>query len=209
MSAQVTSQSVALMDADEARLPVPRLIVGIDEKGNPAWGFAAVPAEVGKAQLRDLFGTVSDAFVCGQLDALFHTFSQGLGRPPEQAQLEAALALIAGVRPRNELEAALAVQMAATHAIALRLNRRLMKTDPVMSDFLDAGIIASKFMRAFAAQVEALSRLRRPAMQVVRVERIDISHGGQAVIGNISRGEGAPGGPEFSARNPKKRGEPS
>jgi hypothetical protein len=188
MSAQVTSQSVALMDADEARLPVPRLIVGIDDKGNPAWSFTGLSVEVGKAQLRDLFGTVSDPFVCGQLDALFHTFSQGLGRPPEQAQLEAALALIAGVRPRNELEAALAVQVASTHAIALRLNRRLMKTDPVMKDFLDAGIIASKFMRAFAAQVEALSKLRRPAVQVVRVERLNINEGGNAIVGHVTNG---------------------
>jgi hypothetical protein len=186
MAAAVRATSPALRDADDRRLPLPRLVVGADEKGNPTWSFAGVPVEAGKAQLRDLFGTSSDAFVCGQIDALFHTFSQGLGRPPEEAQLEAALALIAGVRPRNELEAALAVQMAATHAIALRLNRRLMKTDPVMSDFLDAGTIASKFMRAFAAQVEALSKLRRPPVQVVRLERLNISDGGQAVVGSVT-----------------------
>jgi hypothetical protein len=186
MDKRVQPRSSDLLDVAPPPLPVPRLLVGVDERGHPARGFVDVSDEVGKAQLRDLFGTTSDAFVDGQVDSLVHTFSQGLGRPPEGAQLEAALALIAGVRPRNELEAALAVQMAATHAIALRLNRRLMKTDPVMSDFLDAGIIASKFMRAFAAQVEALAKLRRPPVQLVRVERINISDGGQAVVGPVS-----------------------
>lgn len=206
MSAPVSSRSIEVSDVDAPRLPVPRLEVGVDDRGHPAWRVAGVPVEVGRARLRALFGTASDAFVDGQIDALVHTLSQGLGRPPEQAQVEAALALIAGVRPRNELEAVLAVQIAATSAIALRLNRRLMKTDPAMADFLDAGIIATKFMRAFAGQVEALAKLRKPPVQLVRVERINISDGGQAVIGNISRGEGAPGGPDFSARNPKKRG---
>jgi hypothetical protein len=42
-------------------------------------------------------------------------------------------------------------------------------------------------MRAYAAQVEVLRRLRNGGHQFVRVEHVHINEGGQAVIGNVKK----------------------
>jgi hypothetical protein len=45
---------------------------------------------------------------------------------------------------------------------------------------------ATKLLRAFATQIEALRRLRNGGSQLVRVEHVHVNEGGQAVIGNVS-----------------------
>lgn len=161
------------------------IAVYIDDNGKLNWGFpGSEPAEI-RATLRAMFGSTSDAFVRGQIDGLVHALAEGFGRPPAPIQMDAALAFIQGVAPRDELEAALAVQMAITHAVSLHLTGRLMRTDPLRHDFESNGIIAAKFLRAFSGQVEALVRLRRPAVQVVRVERLNVSDGGNAIVGAV------------------------
>jgi hypothetical protein len=58
-----------------------------------------------------------------------------------------------------------------------------------------AGTISAKLLRAFAGQAEALAKLRRPAEQVVRVERVNVAAGGQAIVGAVthkSRDRGSP-----------------
>ena len=42
-------------------------------------------------------------------------------------------------------------------------------------------------LRAYAAQVEALRRLRNGGSQTVRVEHVYVNEGGQAIIGNVTR----------------------
>ena len=56
---------------------------------------------------------------------------------------------------------------------------------------------ANKLVRSYAALAETLERRRRPPEQVVRVERVTVASGGQAIVGNVShpgaggRGDGA------------------
>jgi hypothetical protein len=45
-------------------------------------------------------------------------------------------------------------------------------------------------LRAFSGQIEALAKLRRPAVQTVRVERVTIEAGGQAVVGLVNNQPG-------------------
>ena len=44
---------------------------------------------------------------------------------------------------------------------------------------------AARLLRAYAAQVEALRRLRNGGSQTVRVEHVHVNEGGQAIIGNV------------------------
>jgi len=44
---------------------------------------------------------------------------------------------------------------------------------------------ATRLLKAFATQVEALRRLRNGGSQFVRVEHVHVNDGGQAVIGNV------------------------
>ena len=45
---------------------------------------------------------------------------------------------------------------------------------------------AARLLRAYAAQVEALRRLRNGNSQTVRVEHVHVNEGGQALIGNVN-----------------------
>jgi hypothetical protein len=53
-----------------------------------------------------------------------------------------------------------------------------------------AATAASRLSRSFAVLVETLRRLRTGGSQIIRIERVDIREGGQAVIGNIKKGCG-------------------
>lgn len=46
----------------------------------------------------------------------------------------------------------------------------------------------NKLARTYAAQVEALKRYRSKGQQIVRVERVNVERGGQAVVGHVQHG---------------------
>jgi hypothetical protein len=96
--------------------------------------------------------------------------------------------VIAGIAPRNEVEALLAVHMAMTHIAAMRMITELNRLSPHVSPagVAIAGSISTKLLRAFAGQADALAKLRRPAVQVVRVERVNVAAGGQAIVGAVT-----------------------
>jgi hypothetical protein len=50
----------------------------------------------------------------------------------------------------------------------------------------------NKLMRTFTNQVETLKRYRSNAQQTVKVEHVHIYEGGQAIVGNVDTGDGAP-----------------
>jgi hypothetical protein len=56
---------------------------------------------------------------------------------------------------------------------------RVFKTPDTRADR-----VCFRLLRAYAAQVEALLRLRNGGSQIVRVEHVHVHEGGQAVIGN-------------------------
>ena len=104
---------------------------------------------------------------------------------PDEMQLNAALAVVDGVRPENETEAMLAVQMYGTHETAVQMLVKAKNTqDPQVAQ--EAGNLAIKLMRTYTAQVEALSKLRRGGEQKVRVEHVHVYPGGQAVVGDVT-----------------------
>ena len=56
---------------------------------------------------------------------------------------------------------------------------------------------ASKLLRAYTAQVEALSRFRGKGQQQIVVKHVSVNQGGQAIVGSVSAGSGG----EVSDRN--------
>ena len=83
----------------------------------------------------------------------------------------------------------LAVQMAATHDAALDMlaTAKNARTIPTMET---CGTLATKLLRTYALQVEALAKLRRGGEQKVTVEHVHVYPGGQAIVGNVQH----PGG---------------
>jgi hypothetical protein len=99
--------------------------------------------------------------------------------------INAALAMIEGFAPQNEVEAALAIQMSCTHIAAMSVWARL---GPGGGPEDRAGRLvsaAARLARAFTNQFEAYRRLRHGGDQYVRVEHVHINEGAQAVIGNV------------------------
>jgi hypothetical protein len=97
----------------------------------------------------------------------------------------AALAMIEAAAPRDEIEGALAVQMACTHTAAMAVLARLGGGHGSERRVAALGSAAARLLRAYSNQVEVLRRLRHGGQQYVRVEHVHISDGGQAVIGNV------------------------
>ena len=70
-------------------------------------------------RLLDAFGTRSHAFVNEHLQALGSSVRSRKAKHVTEQELNAALAALDGMRPRDEAEAMLAVQMVATNRAAL------------------------------------------------------------------------------------------
>jgi hypothetical protein len=150
-------------------------------------------------RLADTFGTRSLQFVNSMLKGLgkatenhsaSYEFAPG---SPDQLAFNAALAVIDGVRPEDEIEAMLAAHMAVTNITLLELVARtrgaiaghIYQGNGIQR--LDVlGNLTTKFMRTFTMQVEALARKRRRGEQIVVVKHVHVHAGGQAVVGNVT-----------------------
>jgi hypothetical protein len=103
--------------------------------------------------------------------------------------INSAVAMLRAINPKDELEAMLAVQMVASHHMAMLSTRRTKNTNGPVQIIQANGNLATKFSRTFIAQLEALDRHRRGGKQIV--EHVHVNAGGQAVIaGTVNTGEG-------------------
>lgn len=75
----------------------------------------------------------------------------------DETLLRQALAIVCGIKPRNELEACLAAQSVALHLTAMKLGSRIARSDYVEPRNASA---LSRLSKAFAGNVETLQRLR-------------------------------------------------
>jgi hypothetical protein len=137
-------------------------------------------------RLNKALGTTSSDFVNASLFQI-----QSASRSPwggiSELYLNAALAMIEAAAPKDEIEAALAVQMACTHTAAMAVLAKLDVAFATERRIAAFGSAAARLMRAYATQVEVLRRLRNGGQQVVRVEHVHVNEGGQAVIGNVKK----------------------
>lgn len=125
----------------------------------------------------ETFGTASDDFVTNAILQLSNVTTRK-GEASIEG-LNASLALVGAIAPENELEAALAAQMAATHELSMDMLRRA-KAAQTRDGLRDYGNLATKLSRTFTAQMKALSDWRRGGEQVVR--HVHVYEGGQAVV---------------------------
>jgi hypothetical protein len=97
------------------------------------------------------------------------------------------LSVIRDIAPRDPVERMLAVQMAATHVATIRSARWLANTENIPQ--VQAHYTGfSKLARTFAAQVEALRKHRTGGEQRVTVQHVNVTDGGQAIVGNVQHG---------------------
>lgn len=139
-------------------------------------------------RLKVALGTASIEFVDATLYQL-----QAAARLPNSGVSEiavnAALAFIEGEKPKGETECAIVIQMALIHSATMAILGRLSGAygDRSVSA---AATAVSRLSRSFSTLVETLRRLRNGGSQVIRIERVEVKNGGQAVIGNIQKSGG-------------------
>ena len=137
-------------------------------------------------RLNKALGTTSSDFVNASLFQIQSACRSPWGGISELA-MNAALAMIEAAAPKDEIEGALAVQMACTHSAAMAVLAKLDVAFATEQRVAAFGSAAARLMRAYATQVEVLRRLRNGGQQFVRVEHVHVNDGGQAVIGNVKK----------------------
>jgi hypothetical protein len=183
----------------------PSIAMNIEDRGAAGRSLYADHSDEEGHQYRlaDTFGSRSLQFVHSMLHglgdatanhSLDYDFNPGR---PNQVAFNAALAVISGVRPKDEIEAMLAAHMAVTNIVLLELVARTRgsiaghRYEGNGIKRLDVlGNLTNRFMRTYTLQVEALARKRRKGEQNIRVKHVHVYAGGQAVVGNVNHGGG-------------------
>lgn len=137
------------------------------------------------AHMMNAMGTASPAFMIRNFQSLEAAVrARNEERGEEAYSVNAALALVEAIAPQDELEGSLAVQMASSHALTMEMLCRAKSTSDVEHLQL-YGNMAIKLQRTFAAQLEALARMRGKGQQTVRVEHVTVAPGAQAIVGDV------------------------
>jgi len=133
------------------------------------------------------FGTTNGDFAEGLIKQLFDVVSKG--KAPNEADLNLIVGMVQGIAPRDETEAMLAAQMVAVHNALISAARRLGNAQTIEQQD-SASNMFNKLARTFIGQIEALKKYRSTGEQNIRVQHVNVSEGGQAIVGNVQRGGG-------------------
>lgn len=140
-----------------------------------------------RSTLRSALGTSSDAFVDASLQRLIAAATLPGEIVATTLSVSAALALVHSLEPENEAQAALAINAACLHAASANVMSRL-STGAGDRRVVMLATAASRLERAFHNALETYYRLKRGHTQVIRVEKLEVQSGGQALVGNVCRG---------------------
>ncbi len=144
----------------------------------------AEDAKVWWARLKVALGTASSDFVSQTLFQLQTAARLPCGGISEIA-VNAALSMIESAKPKDEIEAALIIQMACTHTAAMAILSRIGGAHGGDRHVAMMAAAASKILRAFAIQLETLRRQRAGGSQYMRIEHVHLEANAQAIIGNL------------------------
>lgn len=136
--------------------------------------------------IQEALGTTSPHFAEACLQRLIGACTLPNEPVTRSTGLSAALALIQSLAPENEVQAALAVDAACLHAAAANVLDRL---GPGGGDrrLVMLTTAAARLERAFHSALETYYRIKRGNTQVIRVEKLEVQAGGQALVGALQR----------------------
>jgi len=185
-----TRQEVAAAEAfgqrAETKAPPPPLtvtVVGDDAK----IGINHPNAETGATLLLNALGTTNTNFADGLIKQLSCIATDG--QEVATDDINFMVAVVGDIEPRDQMEAMLAAQMSAVHMATMSFAARLTSSDRLYQ--IEAAQKAlNKLARTFTTQMEALNRYRGKGQQKMTVEHVHVHEGGQAIVGNVSKGGG-------------------
>lgn len=149
---------------------------------------------IGEMVMMNSLATANSAFADAMLTQLAGLASSSDGEVDKQ-KLEKLLAMAQAIRPKDEVEAMLAVQMAAVHQATMDAARYLKGSMTLPSDSAFSNSL-NKLARTFSTQVEALKKHRSTGEQHIKVQHVNhvtVAEGAQAVVGEVHTGGGGSG----------------
>lgn len=176
----------AYMKRRDSRRPTPKMKVAMStrENGTRVASIVVDHADIdtGYNLISEAIGSDSNTFTLGTIDALAKAAQ--LGGDLDEGQLNYALSMVYGLKPKDQVEATLAVQMAAIHLATMNTAAGLGGSKSLQVKEMHERAL-NRLSRTFVAQVEALKRYRSKGEQRVYVERVNVEKGGQAIVGNV------------------------
>jgi len=171
--------------------------------GDPTVEVQEADKLLGVAKMLEAFGTADPELQNFLLNQVIQTFegcqsSEDYNYEKSAEFCNHAMAILQGIAPRDEVEGMLAVQMVGVHNLAMQTMKRAMITDQTFEGRQVNVNHATKMLRTFISQMEALKKYRTGGQQKVTVKHVHVSEGGQAIVGAVSQGVGGD--------NSKKRG---
>jgi hypothetical protein len=172
-----TPREVAVVEKHVAELAVhgPRLKILKDgntpkienDHPNQELGWVLLKEELAMNDmefLRGFIGELADA--CGH----------------DEQKLNFMLSVIRDIKPKAQIEAMLAAQMAAVYSASMKVSQALIEAECVPHrDSAERAL--NKLTRTFVTQMEALKRYRTGGEQTVTVQHVNIGNDGQAIAG--------------------------
>lgn len=128
----------------------------------------------------DVTGSDDPDFAVGLLEHLV-TIGANAGVPDADGTLF-AMAIVRGIEPRDQIEAMLAAQMAATQNAIMMLYRQLSMTQSIeVQESAEKSL--GRMSRLYMQQMEALKRYRDNRPKQFVVSSVTVNEGGQAFLG--------------------------
>jgi hypothetical protein len=152
-------------------------------------------------KMSEALGTADPDLQSHLLDQVAQTFkgaisADGADNEASTAAINKTMAILTGIQPRDELEGLLATQMIGVHNMAMRTMGLAMLGGQTFEGKKSNVNYATKMLRTFMAQMEVLKRYRTGGQQKIVVEHVQVSEGGQAIVGVVN-----PGGVGSSDKN--------
>lgn len=175
-AAELRDQEMAARKRALARPYPPGIMLELAGDGQERWTAPHSDQDLWFLQLADAFATRSQAVISTfltQLEALCgksHWDEEAEQWRLDENQFSGALALVSSLKPRNEMEAALAAQMVAIHLLTMKTTAFAIQHEYDTRTAATAG----KLARTFALQMQsfdALRRKNRTARQLITVRK--------------------------------------
>jgi hypothetical protein len=184
---------IAKYDERKKRKSVKVKIVKSDS-GEPQVTVEEPTGQLYEVNMLEALGTpdsdLQNRLLCQVLNTFDGTVSEGeFDKDKVVTAYNHTMAILSGIQPQDELEGMLAVQMIGVHNMAMEYMGKATRTDRVnfMSTYMN---VATKSLRTFTAQMEALKKYRTGGQQKMIVEHVHVNEGGQAIVGTVNQGGG-------------------
>jgi hypothetical protein len=165
------------------------------DSGEPKITLQGLKDPLYEVKMLEAVGTPESDLQTHLVNQVIQTFSGTVSKESHDKEisviaLNIIMAILSGIQPQDEIEGMLAVQMIGVHNMAMETLKRAMLSDQTFEGKQANVAQSTKMLRTFMAQMEALKKYRSGGQQRIVVEHVNVSEGGQAIVGVVNQGGG-------------------